>query len=230
MHGGSQLSGAVVVPAFGRAVRMGSDKLWLEVAGRPLVAWTLDAVGAAGIAPVTVVVAPKDGWSRIQQLGRGDAELVLIEGGARRQDSVRAAVELCAERGWDPICIHDAARPLCPPRLFHAVLVAASETGAATAAIPVVDSIKRIDDHGLVKATLDRSRLVAVQTPQAFRTELLRDAHRRALAEGLVADDDCALVEAAGHPVRVVEGDPANLKVTTPHDVALIGALLAARG
>ncbi|HEY6378390.1 MAG TPA: 2-C-methyl-D-erythritol 4-phosphate cytidylyltransferase [Candidatus Dormibacteraeota bacterium] len=206
---------------------MGQDKLWAEVCGRPLVAHTLAATAAAGVFDRVVVATPGHNWEPLRALattlGLGGT-LELVAGGRRRQDSVRLALDSCGEA--EIIVVHDAARPLCPPALFGDVITAARRHGAATSAIPLVDSVKRVDGEGRVTATLERSELVAVQTPQAFDTALLREAHRRAQAEGVDADDDCALVERLGAPVVVVPGDPRNLKVTRPQDLALMRALL----
>jgi len=207
---------------------MGEDKLWADVAGRPLVAWTLDAVAGAGLEGPLVVAAPRERWQALRALhGERSQELRLVEGGDRRQDSVRAALEACADQEW--VVVHDAARPLVSAALFAAVLVAARGDGAATTAVPLVDSVKRVHDDQVV-ATLDRDGLVAVQTPQAFRRALLREAHGRALAEGWRVDDDCALVERAGVSVRVVAGEDQNLKVTRPHDLRTARLLLGAAG
>ncbi len=158
----------------------------------------------------------------------GIDDLRLVEGGDHRQGSVWAGIG--AAGAAEVLCVHDAVRPLCPPALFAAVVEAARRHGAATAAVPVVDSVKRVrteDGVRLVAATVERAGLVAVQTPQAFDAALLRRAHEAAIAGGIVADDDCALVERLGVPVAVVEGDPANLKVTRPADLAVLRAALA---
>jgi 2-C-methyl-D-erythritol 4-phosphate cytidylyltransferase len=146
-----------------------------------------------------------------------------VEGGERRQDSVRAALEETPTA--EIVCVHDGARPLCPARVVREVIDAARRHGAATAAVPLVDSVKRIDADGVVMATLDRAELVAVQTPQAFQLAVLREAHVRAVADRVTADDDCALVERLGHRVVTVPGDPANVKVTRAEDLALLGIL-----
>ncbi|MFN2451055.1 MAG: 2-C-methyl-D-erythritol 4-phosphate cytidylyltransferase [Candidatus Dormibacteria bacterium] len=218
------MTAALILPASGRGERMGEDKLWADVAGRPLLAWTLDAVAAAQLDGPLVIAAPRQRWDALCELhGERAQELRLVEGGARRQDSVRAALTACPDAEW--VVVHDAARPVAGASLFAAVLAAAGRDGAATTAIPVVDSVKRVAG-GQVIATLDRAELVGVQTPQAFRRQLLSDAHARALAEGWLVDDDCALVERTGTCVRVVEGDPENLKVTRPHDLRLLRLLL----
>lgn len=206
---------------------MGADKLWLDVAGRPLLAWTLAAIAAARCVDTLCVVAPEERWEALHRAaaaaGLGDVR--LVEGGDHRQDSVRAG--LLAVPRSELVLVHDAARPLCPPDVFRRVLDAAREHGAATAAIPVVDSVKRVTADGRVIASLDRDELVAVQTPQGFRVELLLRAHHQALADDVRADDDCALVERLGHEVRVVMGDPGNLKVTRPGDLDAVRAAAA---
>ncbi len=209
---------------------MGADKLWLDVAGRPLIAWTLDAVAAAACCDTVCVVAPPERWEALEEAARaaGIEDLRLVEGGDHRQDSVRAGITAVPRA--EHVLVHDAARPLCPPDVFHRVLAAAREHGAATAAVPVVDSIKQVTEDGRVVATLDRSELVAVQTPQGFRAPVLAAAHRRALADAVRADDDCALVERLGAEVRVVMGDPVNLKVTRPADLDAVRAAVRARG
>lgn len=206
---------------------MGLDKLWVDVAGRPLLFHSLRALASAGVADRLVLVAPRDRWTEAEALAHdaGLTPVALAEGGPRRQDSVRAALE--ATEGCDIVAVHDAARVLCPPRLLADVVAAADEHGAATAAVPIVDSVKRVGDGDVIVETLDRAELVAVQTPQAFRRELLVEAHRLATVHGWVVDDDCALVERAGGTVVVVRGDPANIKVTTPVDLEVVRARLA---
>jgi 2-C-methyl-D-erythritol 4-phosphate cytidylyltransferase len=206
---------------------MGVDKLWVDVGGRPLLFHTLVALVAERVASRVVVVAPTPRWEELRRLAAeaGVPRVALVEGGVRRQDSVRAA--LGETEGCDIVAVHDAARVLCPTGLLAAVVAAAEEHGAATAAIPVIDSVKRVDSRGVIVETLDRGELMAVQTPQAFRRDLLVEAHRLGVAHGWLADDDCALVERAGSAVVTVLGDPANLKVTTPADLEVVRARLA---
>lgn len=207
---------------------MGLDKLWVDVAGRPLLFHSLHALAVADVADLVVVVAARDRWAEARALAHevGMRRVELAEGGLRRQDSVRAA--LGATEGCEIVAVHDAARVLCPPRLLCDVVAAADEHGAATAAVPLVDSVKRVGEDHVIVETLDRSELVAVQTPQAFRRELIVEAHRLATIHGWVADDDCALVERAGGTVVVVPGDTANIKVTTPVDLDIVRARLEA--
>jgi 2-C-methyl-D-erythritol 4-phosphate cytidylyltransferase / 2-C-methyl-D-erythritol 2,4-cyclodiphosphate synthase len=207
---------------------MGADKLWLDAGDRPLIAWTLHALSSARCFDTVCVVAPSERWEELQRHAHavGIEDLRLVEGGEHRQDSVRAG--LTAVPRADHVLVHDAARPLCPPDVFHRVLDGAREYGAVTAAIPVVDSIKRVTDDARVVETLDRNSLVAVQTPQGFRADVLVAAHRNALAHAVRADDDCALVEQIGVEVRVVMGDPVNIKVTRPVDLDAVRAAVEA--
>jgi 2-C-methyl-D-erythritol 4-phosphate cytidylyltransferase len=213
------------VPAFGRGVRTGEDKLWADACGRPVFAITLAAIAAAGCFDEIVIAAPIARWPAIRDLAAQHdlPQLTLIEGGARRQDSVAAAIDRCDAHEW--ISVHDAARPLTPPELFRAVLDAARAEGAATAGVPCVDTVKQVQ-HGHVSATLDRSSLIATQTPQAFGADLLRRAHLHAAATDAHAPDDASLVETLGELVVVVPGDPRNFKVTFPQDLVLLRALL----
>jgi len=206
-------------------VRTGEDKLWAEAAGRPVFAITLESIAAAGCFDLIVVAAPAERWEAIRELAALHQlpAVVLLEGGERRQDSVAAALDRCAGHDW--ITVHDAARPLTPPALFGAVLDAARAEGAATAGVPCVDTVKQVQ-NGRVSATLDRSSLIAAQTPQAFGADLLRMAHLHAATHGVAAPDDAALVEAIGKPVAVVPGDARNFKVTFPQDLVLLRAIL----
>jgi 2-C-methyl-D-erythritol 4-phosphate cytidylyltransferase len=207
----------IVAAGSGERLGAGRPKAFVELAGRPLLAWSLDAVRAAGIAEI-VVALPAG-----QEPPEGT---VGVPGGATRSASVRAA--LAAAPPGD-VVVHDAARPLVTPAVFTATLAALADADCAVAAAPVPDTIKEAGDDRVVTATLDRSRLWAIQTPQAFR----RAALERALAQPdellAQATDDAWLVERTGGTVRVVESTPANFKVTTAHDLRIAELLLADR-
>lgn len=201
------------------------DKLWCDVLGRPLLSYTLGGLAASRAFDVTVIAAPRPRWDAISELvaESGLPAPRLTEGGERRQDSVRAGLELCTDCEW--VCVHDAARPLVSADVVHRALEGARGTGAATTAVPIVDTIKLVHDAHVIR-TLDRSELMATQTPQVFRTSVLQSAHEQALANGTTGDDDASLVEQAGVTVAVVAGAPRNIKVTYPHDLDLVRALL----
>ena len=216
-----------MLPASGRGERLGRDKLWSDVGGWPLIELTLAAITAGGLFDTVVIAAPRPRWDALAALARqhGVADVRVVEGGERRQDSVRSALTACASAEW--VCVHDAARPLVTAELARRVLTGAVETGAATAAVPCVDTIKLVQE-GHVLRTLDRSQLIATQTPQAFRTELLERAHAAAVADGVSGDDDAYLVERLGVRVAVVDGDPRNIKVTYAQDLELLRLLRGA--
>jgi 2-C-methyl-D-erythritol 4-phosphate cytidylyltransferase len=207
---------------------MGEDKLFADVGGRPLIAHTLAAAAASGVFARVVIAAAPARHAAMGMLAQaaGLADVVLTAGGARRQDRVGLALAQVGD--CEVVAVHDGARPLCPPQLYADCVAAARRHGAATAAIPVVDSIKR-GAGGVIVQSLDRHDLYAVQTPQAFARHLIEEGHRYAAANGLIVDDDAALVEALGTAVHIVPGSPDNFKVTHPRDLVLLRALLAER-
>ncbi len=203
-----------IVVAAGTGTRFGAPKQFADLGGRPLVSWSLETARqvCAGVVLVLPAGASPSDWP---------AERV-VPGGATRSQSVRAGLAAVPDDA-DIIAVHDAARPLARPELWAAVLGAvASGADGAVPASPVSDTVKEISPDGRL-VTLDRSRLVTVQTPQAFRAGALRRAHRT----GGDATDDAALVEAAGGRVVLVEGPPDNLKVTRPADLIVAAALAA---
>ena len=206
--------------AAGSGERLGAarPKAFVDVAGRPMLEWSIDALRAAGI--VEIVVALPDGAA-------APSGCLGVRGGATRSASVRAA--LAAASGTGPVVVHDAARPLVDPRLFTSVLEALADADCAIAAARVTDTIKEAGADGAVAATLDRSRLWAVQTPQAFRRAALEAALGVDEAILARATDDAWLVERAGGTVRVVEASAGNFKVTTPHDLRLADMILRER-
>ena len=218
-----------MVLAAGSGSRYGPQPKQYEVLGDERVIDRSLATARAAADHVVVVLAPAD-QAEGEALVESGAADVAVEGGAERADSVRAALAVI-DADAAVIVVHDAARPLASAELHQAV-VAAVHAGADAVipAVPVIDTVKRVrhDEHGdaVVVETLDRTHLVAVQTPQAFRADLLRAAH----ADGADATDDAALVEAAGGTVVVVPGEAANLKITGPNDLAVATALLRALG
>jgi len=215
------MSGPVaLLVAAGSGSRLGASlpKAFVEIAGRPMLEWSLDALRAAGIESI-VVALPEGAAAPEGCFG--------VPGGATRSESVRAA--LAAAAGSGPVVVHDAARPLVAPELFTQVVAALEHADCAIAAARMTDTVKEASEDGVVVATLDRSRLWAVQTPQAFRRAALEAALGVDAAILARATDDAWLVERAGGTVRVVESSPANLKVTTPHDLRVADMILRER-
>jgi len=229
-----------IIPSAGLGTRMGAGrekKNYMDLLGTPVLARTLRAFeGSSRVRSVMVVVAPGDADRVRREIVErfGLAKVVdVVDGGAERQDSVAGALDAMGKlsagnRGFEYIVVHDGARPLVTSALIDSVIDAAGATGAAICAIPVKDTIKQ-EDGGYVKATLERERLRAVQTPQAFRAELLVEAHARALHDGVCATDESALVERLGIRVAIVEGPDENLKITTPVDMLAAEAILGGR-
>jgi 2-C-methyl-D-erythritol 4-phosphate cytidylyltransferase len=208
----------LVAAGSGERLGAGRPKAFVVLAGRPMLEWSLDALRAAGVSDVVVALPP------------GEAApdgCIGVPGGATRSASVAAALA-AAPAGVD-VVVHDAARPLVDPELFRRTLAALEDADAAIAAAPVTDTIKEADAQRRVIATLDRSRLWAIQTPQAFRRAALERALAVEEAVLAAATDDAWLVERAGGTVRVVESTPANFKVTTPHDLRVAAQLLSQR-
>jgi 2-C-methyl-D-erythritol 4-phosphate cytidylyltransferase len=205
--------------AAGSGERLGADrpKAFVVVGGRPLLEWSLEALRATASVDEIVVALPPGVPLDIQGVK-------TVEGGPARSHSVRNA--LAAVPGAERVVVHDAARPLATPELFEATLAALEHADAAIAAAPVTDTVKEAQD-GRVVATLDRSRLWAIQTPQAFRAAALRAALDQPDEVVAAATDDAALVEARGGTVRIVEAPPENLKVTTSFDLEVAELLLA---
>jgi 2-C-methyl-D-erythritol 4-phosphate cytidylyltransferase len=214
------------------------NKLLLEVEGRPVLAWTLQAaLECTAIEWIGIVGQPVDQAAIaaiIAAARRSVPEagpIRWIEGGDTRQDSVRNGLAaLPAEAA--AVLIHDGARCLAGPELLArcaAALERAAADGAAViAATPVTDTIKEVDGERRITATPDRSRLWAAQTPQGFPVALLREAHERAAREGWSVTDDAALFERLGLPVRVLEAPASNIKLTTPFDLIVAEAVLGA--
>ena len=217
-----------VLVAAGRGERLGGDrpKAFIGLGKRVLLAESLERLEASEWIDAIVVVVPEE-WEEpaillAEELNAGKVNSA-VAGGATRADSVRAGV---AEIPDDALIalVHDAARPLLPEEVIGRVLGGLAEDwDGVVAGVPLADTVKRVDQHGRVAETVDRTGLYAIQTPQAFAVATLRDA----LLRGGDASDCAGLVEAAGGRVRVVEGDPRLVKITTASDLAFVETLLA---
>ena len=219
------------------------NKLLLPLAGRPLLAWTLEAALTCGaIRWIGVVGQPVDAEAiaaLVAEVRQGSmarsplAPVVWIVGGNSRQDSVRLGLAALPDDA-EQVLIHDGARCLVEPDLLHRCCAALDEAALAGAGIiaatPVTDTIKEVEEGGRIKRTPDRSVLWSAQTPQGFAVGPLRQAHAKAEALGWTVTDDAALFERLGWPVHVLEAPPSNIKVTTPFDLTVAEAVLKTRG
>lgn len=222
---------AAVVVAAGQGVRAGGalPKQFRRIAGETLLEHALSAFAEAPkVAFVQPVIRPED-LALVRTLTSGMNILAPVSGGPTRQASVRAGLEALLPRSPDIVLIHDAARPFASANLIARAIEAAEKTGAAIPALPVTDTVKRVDQAGTVEATLDRNSIRLVQTPQAFAFPALLEAHQRAAAQGRNDfTDDAALAEWAGMKVSVFAGEPGNIKLTTPEDFARAEAIQSA--
>ena len=223
----------MIVVAAGASTRMGgADKLAVAVGGRPLLAWTLDALARSSSVSRMVIVTTMD---RIPGIAGApwlpDAVRAVVVGGARRQDSVAAGVAaLSGGPGDGVVLVHDGARPLVSSTLVDAVAAAAAEHGAAIPVLPVVDTLKRVE-LGRVTGTVERIGVVAAQTPQGVRRDLLAAAYAAFPPDGPDTwTDEAALLEACRIPVHAIPGEPANLKVTLPDDLRRVEMALVDSG
>ena len=213
---------AAVIPAGGVGTRLGSriPKQFLKVGGVPILVATVRHFTSHPEIETVVVAAPSKLVDRTERLLRDYGRRVrlrVVAGGAERQESVWQGVQ-ATPADCEIIVVHDAVRPFITRPLVDAVVQAAREVGAAICALPIAETVKRVRGD-LVEMTVDRAALWAVQTPQAFRAALLREAHDKARRDGVVGTDDAMLVERLGHPVRVVRGSEANVKITTLEDL-----------
>lgn len=226
----SPLSASALIVAAGasRRLGLGRPKAFIPLGGRPLLLYTLDAIARAAIFREVVIAVPAGMEDEAQELAtRSGAQIAVkvVAGGRERQDSVRLALALVSAES-EIVAVHDAARPMADAALFRACVEAAARNGGAVAAILAADTLKRVDS-GKIVGTVNRERLYAAQTPQAFRCALLREAHERAVRDGLRATDDAQLLEMMGRKLDVVEGSALNFKITNRSDLELAEALVA---
>ena len=217
-------TGAIIVAA-GKGERMGGvDKIFAPLAGKPLLAWTIDVFEKCPAIDQIVIVLGKHnietgrklaaeyGWKKVTD---------ICIGGEKRTESVSNGLKLLKDCGW--VVIHDGARPLVKESLIKIGLSEAKETGAAVAAVPVTDTIKMSSDDNFIIGTPPREKLWSVQTPQVFRFDIIEDAHLNADKN---ATDDASLVEKLGYTVKLYFGSYNNIKVTTPIDLSLAEILV----
>jgi len=222
-----------VLLAAGRSSRLARAgdvrKPLMQLAGRSVFAHTCDAFARARcIRTALIVTHPEDEAALRREAattGLVDRIAAFVPGGDERTDSVRAGVAALPAEA-ELVLVHDVARPLIKPAHIRAVALAAHEHGGAVLAVPVSDTIKRSTDADFVAETLDRRELWAAQTPQGFRTEDLRSALERAQQDAFKPTDDAALYERYSGPVKLVEGDPSNRKLTLPEDIPYFETML----
>lgn len=225
---GSQPIVCAIVVAAGSGNRMGCDKQMLSLLGIPVLARTLMAFEQCDVVRDIVVVTKETSICDVQKLAETynlSKIIAIIPGGEERMDSVTNGFNAIAN-DTSYIAIHDGARPLITPDDITKVISMAGETGAAALAVPVKDTIKRVDLQKKILETPPRSSLMAMQTPQVFEVNRYRESLKKVSLLGLSVTDDCQILEIAGYPVYTVEGSYHNIKITTPDDIALAELLI----
>lgn len=210
-----------------------TPKPYLNLVDRPILAHTLQLFqNMKAIKDIYLVVKDDDRlWVEREVINAYSFNKVreVIAGGKERQDSVYNAIKRIPPED-EMVIIHDGVRPLVDKETVIKTLDAARQTGAAIAAVPVKDTIKKVNEQGLVEETLDRTQIHLVQTPQAFYRELILQAYEKAFKDNLYGTDDALLVERLGTPIKVVMGNYENVKITTPEDMLYAETILRARG
>lgn len=217
-----------VIVAAGSSRRMGADKLFLPLAGIPVIVRTLLQFQACDSIDEIIVVTREDKLTEVADYCKryGVTKVTkILQGGKERVESSAAGV-FEADRHSGYIAISDGARPFVTPELIADTVNAAKKFGAAAPAVPVKDTIKTAE-NGVVTDTPDRSKLFAIQTPQIFSADIIKGALTKAIRENIPVTDDCSAVEAMGHPVHLVDGSYRNIKITTQEDMIISRAYLA---
>ncbi len=223
----------LLIPAAGRGSRMGSsrNKLLLMLRGRPILAWTLLAAESSQeISWIGIITQPFD-WMELAAILTSislSKPVQLIPGGSTRQESVYKGLCYLPDQA-ERVLIHDGARCLATPELFDRCALALRSCPGLIAAVPVKDTIKTVDEQGIIQSTPDRRHLWAAQTPQGFDVQLLKQCHEQGRQRGWQVTDDAALFEKSNLPVAIVPGEETNLKVTTPADLPLAELILQQR-
>jgi 2-C-methyl-D-erythritol 4-phosphate cytidylyltransferase len=221
---------AALIMAAGRGQRFegGAPKQLTLVGGRPMVAWSIERFATfAEIERVVLVIPPAqtDAWRATLAEPSGELVSDVVEGGQRRQESVRLGLEALPE-AITHVLIHDAARPCLSTQLLAQIVEAVRRNDAVVPAVPVVDTLA-VESGATIDAIVDRTNIVSVQTPQAFEKQLVLRAHRKAYADGLRSSDDGSLVRALGGKVKTIPGERTNMKITYAEDVTIAEEILS---
>lgn len=223
---------SAIIVAAGQGVRMANSipKQYLLLGDQPILAYSLTAFDLCRSVDTLYLVVPESDvdYCRHKILAplKLSMDVQLVPGGSHRQFSVYNG--LCKIEGKKGIVvIHDGVRPFVNPDHIHACIQGAKETGACIVAVPVADTLKKVNRSGLIVNTIDREGVWLAQTPQAFEYDLITKAHEKAMADGFIASDDALLMERLGREVKIVAGSRNNLKITTPEDFQIARAMLA---
>ncbi|WP_368505968.1 2-C-methyl-D-erythritol 4-phosphate cytidylyltransferase [Alkalihalophilus sp. As8PL] len=219
---------SVVIPAAGQGKRMqaGKNKQFIHLRNEPIIVHTLKAFVSDPWCDRIILVVNKEERKEMGELCSflsDKKQIMIVNGGLERQQSVKCGID--AIDGEGIVLVHDGARPFINQEIIHLLVNDAAKSGAATVAVPVKDTVKRVKDFKVLE-TMKREELWSIQTPQAFDVELLKEAHEKAEAENKLGTDDASLIEWLGKPVSIIQGDYTNIKLTTPEDLLFAEAIL----
>jgi 2-C-methyl-D-erythritol 4-phosphate cytidylyltransferase len=223
---------SAVIVAAGSSQRMGSDKLMKKLGAMPVLARTILAFENCPLVDEIIIVTRRDRLEEIADLCHKNGlhkVRQVVSGGATRMESALAGVS-AVRHGAELIAIHDGARPLVTQDVITRCIYAAQKYRAAVPVVPSTDTLKAVDGEGYVLGTVDREKTVRVQTPQVFEADLIKGALTKAVTLNLPLTDDCSAMEMMGIKTFVVEGDPENIKITTPEDLVMVRAIVESRG
>ena len=220
--------GAIIAAAgFGRRMKADRPKQFLALNGTPIIIHTIRKFDVTAVIDYIIVTAPRESVQELRELVKSakfKKTVLVVEGGERRQDSVAAGLAHL-QSGTDIVAVHDGVRPFVSVEDIENVVRQAERSGAAILGVPIVETVKQVGKE-VVESTLTREHLVLAQTPQVFRTEILKEAFERAKRDEYYGTDESSLVERLGKPVAVVRGSERNIKITRPTDLTLARAFL----
>jgi 2-C-methyl-D-erythritol 4-phosphate cytidylyltransferase len=220
-----------IIVAAGSSQRMGFDKLFALLENKPVVAHAIDAFEETASVEEIILVGRPDCLSELKEVVRrqGFGKMKkIIGGGERRQDSVRAGLNEINDKA-EFVAVHDAARPLVRPKQIEQVFEACRQHGSAALAEPVKDTLKRVSDDGFICDSVEREQMFALQTPQIFARQLLRQAYDVIFAQNITVTDETSALDQLGHKVAIVSNNEFNFKITVPNDLLLAESVLARR-
>ena len=223
---------SAVIVAAGSSQRMGADKIMMKLGAMPVLARTVLAFENNPMVDEIIIVTKTEKLEEIAKLCHDNGlhkVKHVVSGGATRMESALAGVS-AARHGAELIAIHDGARPLVSQELITRTILAAQEHYSAVPVIPSTDTLKSVDENGVITGTVDRASTVRVQTPQVFNADLIKGALTKAVEQGLTLTDDCSAMDRRGVKTVTVEGDPENIKITTPNDLVTARAIVDSRG
>ena len=220
--------GAIIAAAgFGRRMKADRPKQLLALNGIPIIIHTIRKFDISRVIDYIIVTAPRESVIEVSELVKSaefQKPVIVVQGGERRQDSVASGLNHL-QPGTDIVAVHDGVRPFVSTEDIENAVRQAERTGAAVLAVPIVDTVKQVEKD-IIDSTLTREHLVLAQTPQVFRTEILKQAFDRATKDEYYGTDESSLVERLGHPVAIVRGSERNIKITRPSDLSLARAFL----